>query len=1148
MRIRRLELRAFGPFTGTVLDFSSKSPGGLFVVFGPNEAGKSSALRAVQNLFFGFEERTPDAHLHRYDALRVAAELETPDGSLFVQRIKRRKDSLRGERDEPLDEMLLARHLKGLDRVTFSRSFGLGHADLEAAGEAMLRGEGNVGETLFDAGAGGPGVRQLLSALETESSSLFLPRGQKELNRAFERLRDVQRRARDALKPPESFQKQKAELDAARAEQRLVVERIAEKREQQNRLSDLKKALPSVQRRKKYEAELSALGTVPEISEAQIERRERVQARLSRARTAVERLTNEETRHRAQLAALGPRDPLLALGPARASKLRDAVGRTRKAREDLPRLQAELAAEKSEVAAIARRLGQPVLLERLRDASVSPVERAKIQRLATESERLRERAARSEQTLLTKEGELATLRARLQAMAEPAPAGPFECALSLARTLGDPDAARLSLERERDELCVLEQRRVRALAPFVSSLDALATTVLPGVEAVERFVREGAELRATRERFVDEQRELRRRLLDAEEQLARIQSGPKVPSETELAALRKERDATFESVADAARAGTPVESCVISKLEQLVAQADALSDRLRYEASRVAELSHALGARDAARAAQKRMEDELERLAERERALETAWTELHAGAGFAPRAPEETRAFLRHADAAYEVLERRQSFAARAATFHAARERCIVALEAVLGPVSRDEPLSPVLERLVRLDAERNEQLRARASLEQEIAQRELELHAARTERTQAGAALAAWTAEWSEAVRILGKDAGMSPVEALEMLEALSLLQQRVSAALRLEKRVAGILRDEAELAAEVAGIASHYGVELSGAPVDVDAERIVERLHAAERAESERERLLAELAAEEAELAAEQSELDAATREFQALLAHAGAADEAELVALETKSRTARELASRLSDLDAALGEAAGGRPLAEFVAEALTVEGPRLGAAIDELDDDIARLEEERGVNQDRIGRFQRYLDEFSSSTAAELAQEEQEVLAEIAERARRYTRLRLAWALLERAIERYRVEHQGPVLRRAGELLPRLTCGSYSGLRLGREESAIVAVQANGHERAVNELSEGTRYQLYLALRLASIERFLERGEPLPLILDDAFIHFDDRRKFAAFEVLGELSRRMQVLFFTHHERDAELALGAAPADTHLIALA
>jgi uncharacterized protein YhaN len=1147
VRIRRLELRAFGPFTGTVLDFSASSPGGLFVVFGPNEAGKSSALRAVQNLFFGFEERTPDAHLHRYEALRVAAELETDSGPLFVQRLKRRKDSLRDEHDQPLDEVVLSRCLKGLDRVTFSRSFGLGHADLEAAGEAMLRGEGSVGETLFDAGAGGPGVRQLLSALEGESSTLFLPRGQKELNRAFERLRDVQRRARDALKPPESFQKQKAELDAARAEQRLVVERIAEKREQQNRLSDLKKALPSVQRRKKYEAELQALGAVPDIPESQIERRERVQARLSRARAAVDRLASDEARHRARMAELGPRDALLSLGAARAGKLRDAVGRTRKAREDLPRLQAELAAEKTEIASIALRLGQPEKLERLREAGVSPVERAKIQRLATESERLRERAARSEQTLLTKEGELETLRAQLAALPLPPEPERFERAVSLARALGDPDALRLELSRERDELRTLERRRLRPLAPFVDSLEALARCVLPSLEVVERFARDFAELRVTRERLLDERRALRQRLLDAEEQLARIQSGPSVPSEAELGALRAERDAALGSVASAARTQTNVDVEALAKLEQLVPKADALSDRLRHEASRVAEFAHAIGARDAARDAGERLDAELERVAARELALEAAWTEQHAGAGFAPRPPEETRAFLRHAEAGFELIERLQSFSAREQAFLAARERCAEALDEVLGPVARAEPLSPALERLERLDAERNEVRRARAALEREVARRELDLHAARAERAQADAALAAWNAEWSEAVRLLGKEAAMSPVEALELLEALSALQQRVSAALRLEKRVAGILRDEAELGAEVTGIAEQYGLELAAGAVDADAELIVERLHAAERAEAERERLLVELAAEENELRGEQAELEAATREFEELLARAGAADETELVALETKSRTARELVSRLADLDASLGEAAGGRPLAEFMAEALTVEGPRLGAAIDELDDDIARLEEERGVNQDRISRFQRYLDEFSGGTAAELAQEEQEVLAEIGERARRYTRLRLAWALLERSIERYRVEHQGPVLRRAGELLPRLTVGSYSGLRLGREESAIVAVQANGAERAVNELSEGTRYQLYLSLRLASIERFLERGEPLPLILDDAFIHFDERRKHAAFAVLGELSRRMQVLFFTHHERDAELALDAAPEDTHRIAL-
>jgi uncharacterized protein YhaN len=47
------------------------------------------------------------------------------------------------------------------------------------------------------------------------------------------------------------------------------------------------------------------------------------------------------------------------------------------------------------------------------------------------------------------------------------------------------------------------------------------------------------------------------------------------------------------------------------------------------------------------------------------------------------------------------------------------------------------------------------------------------------------------------------------------------------------------------------------------------------------------------------------------------------------------------------------------------------------------------------------------------------------------------------------------------------------------------------------------------------------------------------LDDVLIHFDDQRAAAAFEVLGELASRMQILFFTHHARDLTLAAGVIP---------
>ena len=51
---------------------------------------------------------------------------------------------------------------------------------------------------------------------------------------------------------------------------------------------------------------------------------------------------------------------------------------------------------------------------------------------------------------------------------------------------------------------------------------------------------------------------------------------------------------------------------------------------------------------------------------------------------------------------------------------------------------------------------------------------------------------------------------------------------------------------------------------------------------------------------------------------------------------------------------------------------------------------------------------------------------------------------------------------------------------------------------------------------------------------EVEEPLPLVVDDLFITFDDARARAVLNVLGELAKRTQVIVFTHHRHLVELA--------------
>ena len=110
------------------------------------------------------------------------------------------------------------------------------------------------------------------------------------------------------------------------------------------------------------------------------------------------------------------------------------------------------------------------------------------------------------------------------------------------------------------------------------------------------------------------------------------------------------------------------------------------------------------------------------------------------------------------------------------------------------------------------------------------------------------------------------------------------------------------------------------------------------------------------------------------------------------------------------------------------------------------------------------------------------------------------------------------------------------------GRFSGLDAGydeQDEQLLFGVRSNGTKVRVEGMSEGTRDQLFLALRLASLEQYLERNEPLPLVIDDILINFDDERSAATLKVLVEVAKRTQVLFFTHHAHLLALARKSLP---------
>jgi uncharacterized protein YhaN len=165
------------------------------------------------------------------------------------------------------------------------------------------------------------------------------------------------------------------------------------------------------------------------------------------------------------------------------------------------------------------------------------------------------------------------------------------------------------------------------------------------------------------------------------------------------------------------------------------------------------------------------------------------------------------------------------------------------------------------------------------------------------------------------------------------------------------------------------------------------------------------------------------------------------------------------------------------------------------------------------------------------DVETDTEAVRAREDVELaLSRVEAAALAYARARLAATVVRRAIERYRDAHESPMLGRTKALFRRFTQNACSDLYVEVEDggkAVLIAREFDGALKRIDQLSKGTREQLYLALRVAAIERYVETTGPVPVTFDDVFSESDEPRSQRIFEALGELADKTQVTVLTHH---------------------
>ncbi|WP_437711091.1 AAA family ATPase [Sorangium sp. So ce448] len=1299
MKILELHLLAFGPFTDLRLDFSSPSPG-LHVVYGPNEAGKSTALRAIRGLLYGIPHITPDAHLHHNTDLRVGGRLAgRGDAALALVRRKGRVKTLRDPDDNPLDDAALAPVLGGVTEELFRTSFGLTHETLRQGAEALLQGKGDVGQSLFGAGLGGPGLHELLTTLRQEADEIFTPQARtRPLNEAIKAFEAARNGARSAAHPPADWTRKRQEIDEQRAEQERVDAELRALRSTDKRLRRALRVLPLLEARRAILGRRAALGHVVLLPESAQRDREDAQDRAADASAQASRLRADIAELEARHAALEVPASLADLDAGAIDGLVTRLGSHRKAAVDLPRVRAELHGVEEDARAILRRLGRDASLacgddpERLEAMRVDVATEARIKKLARERGAAEAKPREVERLLSAHRARRDACARRLAELPPGEDPAPLRGALSRAQKQGDLEhrlreaaaaAAQLSrdADAQRDRLGLAAARRARldaGDAPGGRPLSAAEASALPVPlsETVDQAAAQWGALARERERLGERAAEIEARLRESAREIDALQRAGAVPTEADLAEARERRDAAFKALVRAlqAKAGARAAAAAIHTASlfdlgadapaspggrrrpslaardeptaargkpddyaDLVRAADALADRLRREADRVARLARLLADEARAQADQAQLAAERAALARRAEEAEAAWLELWRPAGVAPRSPEEMRGWLGRYAALTATVDRLRAAEAEAEALRARMQAHAAELQAALqgaraapgasrgdaaGASSRGDAAGAPEDAPARLPAlveaaeqelaaiegaarERKELLRERKELEREIEDLE-------REQAQHARALDAWRAEWAEGVRPLGLPGDASADEVTAILDELGALFRKADSAAHERRRVRGMERDARAFGADVAELASRHAPDLAPLPADQAADQLIKRHHKARADLRERGEIARSLADKRRELDQQEARRAAAEARLAKLFEAAGvprggddADDIGALSLAEERSREARRLDRELVENEGKLLEAGEGAGIAALEQETAGVERDALALELDRAEERLAALEDERRRIDRALGSLEQEREHLRATVgAAEAAAEAQICLSHLRGEVRRYVRARLAAVLLEREIERYRERNQGPILARASALFHRLTLGAFAGLRVGYDESeqailrcvratsgaaigGAAAARAPAPDGAaepakapadaadepakapadtaaepakatadaaaeparapvqrevdVTGLSDGTRDQLYLALRLASLEHHARTGEPMPLILDDILIHFDDDRARAALAVLGELAGTTQVLFFTHHARLCELAREAVPAD-------
>ena len=1149
MRLNRLDLTRYGKFTDHAIDFGKAASGqpDLHIVYGLNEAGKSTTLAAYLDLLFGMHQQTPYNFLHPYSSMRIGAQLEIDGAPHELARLKQRSGSLIDGRGSPVNDALLVGALGGVSRDAYRTMFSLDDKSLEEGGNAIIQSKGELGELLFSASSGLAGLSKALAAAGDEASAVYKKRSSTskmaELKRALEALK-TERNAIDTFAAAyaslnTSHEQARTAYDGAAAE-------LAAARTRHASVNRILTALPLSLELARLETDPANLTELPRPPAEwfallpQLVRDEtRLQAVLQEKDRALEQLQRE-------IDSIAVDEQALLIA-AHAEMLADGIARFRSAENDLPRRRQSLAEQDGALARLLTDLERPPHDDAealLLPASITAVIRDLIEKRSgldaqlTSTERELKRSRDALERLRDSDADNGSAEALDDITLERLEA-------ALARLTGSDLPSRLSFEeRGRAQLQRNLENRVGLLAPWSGDMDALAATRAADTRQIETWRSQATAIDRRMNDHRTRLREMETEQVTIEARLAAFNAGGAI-DDGEAQTVRKDRDAAWQTHLaaldgqtakafeeamrrdDGVSAGRLARAHELAELRQLTRKTAENDAAIRHQRDLLAEantehtaLCGKIGAllpdtseNDA---------DAMDRIAELE-----SWTVKRADA---------LSAWAQLQQAETDIIDLRDELDGVCTQLQTALAEAGARGMHQVTPTELARGATDFLSRIKAGAHARAAHEKSMADLQRDITERE-------RDRDEAQLSADAWQDTWRETLsKTWLADHADSVAAIREILTLLSKLPVILKDRQDLAQRVSAMERDQTQFRDDISALLRKLDDDGSVDDPLVIAGQLLDRLKAAtheEQVRKSRHENLEKLRAERAELAGELAVHEAQKAKITAyfstdtlaavetFLEQAKERERAENRITEVKEQIAQNLqVARFEDA---------ARQLAEIDAGGIEREADELSTRIDDLTDRTRELYAEMTRAKDKLDAV------GGDDAVAQIEAKRRTILLEIEDLATRYLTLRTGILAAEQALHIYREKHRSSMMVRASEAFSLITGGNYSGLttQIDGSSEILIGVGRDGGSKLAKEMSTGTQFQLYLALRLAGYEEFAAVRPSVPFIADDIMESFDDQRSEEVFRLLGEMSKVGQVIYLTHHKHLCDIAKTVVP---------